>query len=279
MNLTSAGVAVTATAAAARSKVMVMVHTAIQQTLRRSLSTPTTPVTRSAWTHLCTTSTISPRATSQRHHTGHLLRRQATGRFAVERLGGTREFSLSSTAATAHANTGTTATEDTTTIESAGPTGTRGAWSAKDPIQLDAPFLDMVRQRLEEKDDTSAYFMHCKEDPVRQAGVFMVRTERNGSNSARLIFLRRKKKLLSPPSVSFPSLNLPRTGCEFYPSVSLSRSLSHSLTLFFSSCFLSSFLSLRSVVISLTLTPDHANSRSAYTRGYQAFYSPSEQRI
>ncbi|KAK3840447.1 MAG: NUDIX hydrolase domain-like protein [Linnemannia elongata] len=150
-----------------------MVHSATQQTLKRFLSTPTAPFTRSAWTHHCTTTTSSSRATTQRHHTGHLLRRQATGRLAVEHLGGARELSSSATAVTAQANTGTNATEDTTSIESAGPTGTSGAWSAKDPIQLDASFLDMVRQRLVEKDDTSAYFMHCKEDPVRQAGVFM----------------------------------------------------------------------------------------------------------
>ncbi|KAG9065148.1 nudix (nucleoside diphosphate linked moiety X)-type motif 8 [Linnemannia hyalina] len=142
---------------------MVMVQSATQQTLKRSA--------RSAWTHLCTTA--SPRATSQCHHTGHLLHRHATGRLAVERLGGAREFSSSATAATARANTETTTTEVKTSTESAGPTGTNGAWSAKDPIQLDAPFLDMVRQRLVERDDTSAYFMHCKEDPVRQAGVFM----------------------------------------------------------------------------------------------------------
>lgn len=190
----TAGVAVTAAAAAARSKVLVMVHSATQQTLKRFLSTPTAPFTRSAWTHHCTTTTSSSRATTQRHHTGHLLRRQATGRLAVEHLGGARELSSSATAVTAQANTGTNATEDTTSIESAGPTGTSGAWSAKDPIQLDASFLDMVRQRLVEKDDTSAYFMHCKEDPVRQAGVFMVRTERSGRDSARLIFLRMKNK-------------------------------------------------------------------------------------
>lgn len=185
MYSTATGVAVTATGAAARSKVMVMVQSAVPQTLKRSLFTPTAPVTPSAWTH-CTSITISgSHVTSQRHHTDHLLH--------IERLGGARQFSSSATAATAHANTGTTTTGDTTSNESSELPGTSGAWSAKDPIQLDAPFLDMVRQRLEGKDDTSAYFMHCKEDPVRQAGVFMVRTERNGSSPI-LIFLRSKKK-------------------------------------------------------------------------------------
>jgi hypothetical protein len=65
----------------------------------------------------------------------------------------------------------TAASKEDTSIESKPASST---WTAKDPILLDAPFLDMVRQRLKEKDDTSAYFMHCKDDPVRQAGVFMV---------------------------------------------------------------------------------------------------------
>ncbi|KAF9340345.1 hypothetical protein BGZ91_002516 [Linnemannia elongata] len=164
MYSTAAG-AVTATGAAARSKVMVMVQSAVPQTLKRSLFTPTAPVTPSAWTHCTSITTSGSHVTSQRHHTDHLLH--------IERLGGARQFSSSATAATAHANTGTTKTGDTTSFESSEPPGTSGAWSAKDPIQLDAPFLDMVRQRLEGKDDTSAYFMHCKEDPVRQAGVFM----------------------------------------------------------------------------------------------------------
>lgn len=156
--------------AAAWSKVMV--HPALQQTLKRSLST--FAITRSSWTH----HTASPRATSR--HDPHLACHQTTGRLAaaviaVECLGGAREFSSSATAATARARVTTTeptaASKEDTSIESKPASST---WTAKDPILLDAPFLDMVRQRLKEKDDTSAYFMHCKDDPVRQAGVFMV---------------------------------------------------------------------------------------------------------
>lgn len=44
-------------------------------------------------------------------------------------------------------------------------------------IKFDRAFLDFVRKRLLDPHDTSAYFKHCKEEPVRQAGVFMVTIE------------------------------------------------------------------------------------------------------
>ncbi|KAG0370291.1 NUDIX hydrolase domain-like protein [Gamsiella multidivaricata] len=47
------------------------------------------------------------------------------------------------------------------------------AISSQYPIQYDRAFLDHCKKRLEEKANTSAYFVFCKEDPVRQAGVFM----------------------------------------------------------------------------------------------------------
>lgn len=165
-----AGVAVTAATAPQRK---VMVHSVPQQTFKQFLSTFT--ITRSSWTH----HVANPRATSR--HDSHLLCHQTTGRLAVtaavvERVRGARAFSSSASAATAHGRTTTTGTtansnEDTTSNESGSASST---WTAEDPVQLDAPFLDMVRQRLKEKNDTSAYFMHCKEDPIRQAGVFVV---------------------------------------------------------------------------------------------------------
>jgi len=42
-------------------------------------------------------------------------------------------------------------------------------------VKYDRAFLDFVRKRLLDRPDTGAYFKHCKEEPVRQAGVFMVR--------------------------------------------------------------------------------------------------------
>ncbi|KAF9108274.1 nudix (nucleoside diphosphate linked moiety X)-type motif 8 [Mortierella sp. GBA35] len=104
----------------------------------------------------------SPRVTSRQHHLNHHHNQATAGLFGTaEHL--RRQFSTSTVGATA-------ATANMTAIES----GPSTYWtSLKGPVHLDRPFLDMVRQRLEDKDDTSAYFMHCKEEPVRQAGVLM----------------------------------------------------------------------------------------------------------
>jgi len=123
-----------------------------------------------------TTMTLS---VGSRHLYSRSIHRQATVLAAaanVERLGLRRAFSSIDTATTAPS-----CSSADTTITSGGSGSVAGSgpssWTFKDPVQLDTPFLEMVRQRLEEKDDTSAYFKHCKEDPVRQAGVFMVKGE------------------------------------------------------------------------------------------------------
>jgi hypothetical protein len=62
----------------------------------------------------------------------------------------------------------TTATNTTTT------TPVSALSSAGNTIRYDETFFNLCRKRLEEKSDTSPYFQYCKEDPVRQASVFMV---------------------------------------------------------------------------------------------------------
>ncbi|KAF9217102.1 nudix (nucleoside diphosphate linked moiety X)-type motif 8 [Podila verticillata] len=41
------------------------------------------------------------------------------------------------------------------------------------PVTYNRAFLDFVKQRLDEKPDTSEYFNHCKQEPVREAAVLM----------------------------------------------------------------------------------------------------------
>ncbi|KAG0342429.1 nudix (nucleoside diphosphate linked moiety X)-type motif 8 [Podila horticola] len=41
------------------------------------------------------------------------------------------------------------------------------------PLTYNRAFLDFVKERLDEKPDTSEYFHHCKQEPVREAAVLM----------------------------------------------------------------------------------------------------------
>ncbi|KAF9115709.1 hypothetical protein BGX27_006815 [Mortierella sp. AM989] len=73
----------------------------------------------------------------------------------------------------------------------------------KDIIQYDREFLELCRKRLEEKPDTSAYFTHCKQDPVRQAGVFVPLCIHKGVPSV-LFTIRAKNMRNHRGEVSFP---------------------------------------------------------------------------
>lgn len=46
---------------------------------------------------------------------------------------------------------------------------------ATHPVTYNRAFLDFVKERLDEKPDTSEYFHHCKQEPVREAAVLMVK--------------------------------------------------------------------------------------------------------
>ncbi|ORZ02011.1 NUDIX hydrolase domain-like protein [Lobosporangium transversale] len=61
----------------------------------------------------------------------------------------------------------------------------------------------MCRKRLEAKTDTSAYFTHCKQEPVRQAGVFMPLCVHKGVPSV-LFTIRAKHMRNHRGEVSFP---------------------------------------------------------------------------
>ncbi|KAF9929936.1 nudix (nucleoside diphosphate linked moiety X)-type motif 8 [Linnemannia zychae] len=146
-----------------------------QETLKQSIVT----CLSSSWTHHRTP--VCSRAPSYyqqrfRHHQVTKL----TAATVESRLGGMRQLTSSASVATAQAKAAS---------------GTS--------LQLDEAFLNLVRERLEEKDDTSAYFMHCKEDPVRQAGVFMPLCVYKGVPSV-LFTIRASNMRNHKGEVSFP---------------------------------------------------------------------------
>lgn len=89
------------------------------------------------------------------------------------RLFGTHLQQLKSSQSRRHYTTTTTGSQDNSSIKPDTSTSypSRGL---KSTIRYDEAFFNLCRKRLEDKSDTSTYFMYCEEDPVRQAGVFMV---------------------------------------------------------------------------------------------------------
>ncbi|KAG0051274.1 nudix (nucleoside diphosphate linked moiety X)-type motif 8 [Gryganskiella cystojenkinii] len=74
---------------------------------------------------------------------------------------------------------------------------------SQETVKYDREFLDFVRERLLQKPDTKEYFQHCKEEPVRQAGVFMPLCVHNGIPSV-LFTIRASHMRNHRGEVSFP---------------------------------------------------------------------------
>lgn len=75
--------------------------------------------------------------------------------------------------------------------------------SLKPPINYDKAFFDLIRKRLEDKPDAIYNFKHCKEEPVRQAGVFMPLCIHKGVPSV-LFTIRARNMRNHQGEVSFP---------------------------------------------------------------------------
>ncbi|KAK3821869.1 MAG: NUDIX hydrolase domain-like protein [Benniella sp.] len=95
----------------------------------------------------------------------------------------------------------TTTATTTTTITTTAPTSALS--SIGNTIRYDEAFFNLCRKRLEEKSDTSPYFQYCKEDPVRQASVFMPLCIHKGVPSV-LFTIRAKNMRNHRGEVSFP---------------------------------------------------------------------------